>query len=122
MGEDEQGGTGMGSRTPSGGGQLPPRKVLNNFLRIRILAACARRAQTPRQFAERTGTPLRTVRRHFLALKEAEYLKVTHQETVRGARRNYYEASRPALLTDSEYALMSDSERRQVTKAVVQDF
>jgi DNA-binding Lrp family transcriptional regulator len=99
----------------------PGSDALRHPLRVRILAACSEGEETVEQFAKRHKISRRNCRNHFRALERAGFLN--HREVqIRGVRLHLYSAAQEPIITDSEFAEMSEEERREFSESVVRDF
>lgn len=90
-------------------------------LRVRIVAACNEREVTPREFADREGLSIDTVGYHFRVLAKEGYLRVSRIEPARGLRRHYYVAQDRKVITDQEFAEMTQEEQHLVSEATLRD-
>jgi len=112
----------MAQREGAGDGKKRRGKRPANSLRVRIIAACNQREVTPREIADQEKLPLAKVGYQFRALEKAGYLRVSRKEQVRGFRRHYYVAVRQAVITDHEFAEMTDREQHEASEAFLRDF
>ena len=95
--------------------------VLSDPLRVRILAACSEGEVTVEQFAKRHKISKRTASNHFRALEKAGLLN--HREVqIRGVRLHVYSAAQEPIVSDAEFAEMSEEERKELSETIVRDF
>jgi DNA-binding transcriptional ArsR family regulator len=95
--------------------------VLSDPLRVRILAACSEGEVTVEQFSKRHKISRRKGSNHFRALERAGLLN--HREVqIRGVRLHVYSAAQEPIITDSEFAEMSEEERKKLSETIVRDF
>lgn len=97
-------------------------RVLRHPLRVQILVACHQREMTPKDFAQPREISIPVASYHFRALEKAGYIQVVRQESVRGARRYFYRAKRPGLITTEEFAQAGPEAQRAASVAVVRSF
>lgn len=98
-----------------------PREALRHPLRLRIVAACCQREVTPKEIADQERLSVRTINNHFRALEKASYIRRIRSDMANRLRRDFYIATRQALLTDSEFAEMPTDAQREVSAAVLRD-
>lgn len=106
-------------------GDKPRRHPLRNFIRVRIVAALTQKDLTQSDLVRLLRVPQRarqTIGRHLRALEEADYIRVANKEMVRGLQRYRYTASRPAVITNADFAEMRLSERKHTSMGVLMDF
>jgi hypothetical protein len=99
------------------GEEQPANEVLDDPFRSRIMAACAEREWTRREFTAREGLDFGEMKPHFDALEKAKFL-VVRQGMSRALRCNFYGARRAALFRDCEFAAMQ-LDRRQVCSRTI---
>jgi DNA-binding transcriptional ArsR family regulator len=97
-------------------------RALRHPLRVQILAACNQRDLTPKEFAERRELSLPVVGYHFRALEKSGYIQVVREESVRGARRYFYRATRPEVIAGEKFAQLGPDSQRATSAAVLQGF
>lgn len=93
-------------------------RALRHPLRVQILAACHQRDLTPKEFAEGRRISVPVVSYHFRALHKADYLQVTREEKVRGARRYFYRA-KGLEIVEAENSVLPGSEAPSAASAAV---
>lgn len=99
------------------GWEQPANEVLDDAHRSRIVAACAEREWTRRDFTHREGLDFEEMKPHFDALERAKFLWV-RQGMSRAFRCNFYGARRAALFRDHEFEAMQ-LDRRQVCSRTI---
>lgn len=99
----------------------PAGKALRHPLRVRILAACNEDEVTVEQFARRHKIPKKTAYNHFRALEKAGFLN-RQEVQVRGVRLHFYSAAQEPIITDPEFAEMSEKQRHEFSESVIRDF
>jgi hypothetical protein len=102
--------------------QKSPGEMLRHPLRVRILAACTERETAIRQFAEQAKVPLSKAEYHFHKLEKEGYIRIGRKEPVRGVHRHLYVATRLGVITDAEFAALTDEDQRRLSNAVVTSF
>jgi DNA-binding MarR family transcriptional regulator len=90
-----------------------------NALQMRILAACRKGEVTPKEIAEREQMRLDTVGQQFRRLERAGFLRISRRERARGFLRNYYVATRKAIVADEEFQGMSPAQRQASSEGVL---
>ncbi|HEU4707535.1 MAG TPA: winged helix-turn-helix domain-containing protein [Solirubrobacterales bacterium] len=74
---------------------------------------------TARQIADRSETPLRSVRHHLSQLEKAGVVERSAQERRRGVQENYYRLAVTPVFDAGEYEGLSPSERLRVSTGVL---
>lgn len=103
------------------GEERPPAIALRKTVRVQIVAACTERETASKEFAEREEMPIANAGYYFQKLEKEGFLRVARKEPARGARKYYYAAIRQAIITDEEFAVMTQGEQREFSKGVLKD-
>jgi len=103
------------------GDEQPVSAVLDDPFRSRIVAACAEREWSRRDFAKREGLDFDEMKSKFEALERAKFL-VVRQDMARAFRRNMYGARRAALFMDHEFAQMQIERRFICSRTILSCF
>lgn len=97
--------------------------VTRDPLRVQILSTAMVRAVGATEFADEVEIPYSTANYHFRVLREAGFLELVEEVSVKGAaRRKLYRATRNGFISDAEWGDVEDVLRPGVAGAILQDF
>jgi hypothetical protein len=97
--------------------------VTRDPLRVQILSTAMVRAIGATEFADEVEIPYGTANYHFRALREAGFLELVEEVSVKGAaRRKLYRATRNGFISDADWGDVEDVLRPGVAGAILQDF
>lgn len=94
--------------------------VVAHPLRARCLMACAERTRSPRELATLFGREVHNVAHHVRVLEKMGFVEEVGSRPVRGATEHFFRAIERPMVTEEEYALLSQEERNGFAKEVCQ--
>lgn len=96
--------------------------VVDDPLRIRILAVAIQRPYAPSEFARDVGIPTNSAAYHFKKLRDNGFLELVYIEPVRGSTKHYYRATKSGYISEADWGEVADALRPGVAGAILQDF
>jgi DNA-binding transcriptional ArsR family regulator len=97
--------------------------VTRDPLRVQILSSAMVRAISAIEFSIEVDIPYSTASYHFRVLREAGFLELVEEVSVKGAaKRKLYRATRNGLISDAEWGNVEDVLKPGVAGAILQDF
>lgn len=90
-------------------------------LRMGILAVATERPVSASEYAKEVGLATSVAAYHFRVLRDRGFLELVEAVQVRGATKYMYRATRPAYISDEEWAAMAHSARPGIVGKILQD-
>ncbi len=107
------------------GGLIAPNVgiVAKDPLRVQILSIAVSRMVAASEFAREAEIPLNVASYHFRVLREAGFLEIVKEETIRGSTvKKYHKASSSGFISDADWGEVHDALRPGVAGAILSDF
>lgn len=98
------------------------RVVVEDELRVQILAVAIQRMYAPSDFARDVEISVNVASYHFKKLIEHGYLELAKKENVRGSIKHYYRATKSGFISEADWGEVADALRPGVAGAILQDF
>jgi hypothetical protein len=97
--------------------------VAKDALRVQILSIAVSRMIAASEFAQEAEIPLNVASYHFRVLREAGFLEIVKEETIRGSTvKKYHKATSSGFISDADWGEVKDALRPGVAGAILSDF
>jgi DNA-binding transcriptional ArsR family regulator len=97
--------------------------VAKDPLRVQILSIAVSRMIAASEFAREAEIPLNIASYHFRVLREAGFLEIVKEETIRGSTvKKYHKATKSGFISDADWGEVKDALRPGVAGAILSDF